>query len=152
MQFLFVLHPFLPLYTLLRQIPPASPNTKWITGCSWGGQVKAPLSWLSKWHSSLKQVCVPQMHKTYNFTLSSKMFCFLGERAWERSRGSTCWYTLSFLAQPGKLIFSHTQRHLHPSDYFINAMSLLYSSSLASTQFWGTTGGKKKRPKLLLSA
>lgn len=90
-----------------------------------------------------------QMHKTYNFTFSSKMFCFLGERAWERSRGSTCSYTPSFLTQPGKLTFSHIQRHLHPSDYFINAMSLLYSSRLASTQFWGTTGGKKKETKTI---
>lgn len=37
---------------------------------------------------------------------------------------------------------SVTQRHLHVADYFINAISSLYSSSLAPTQFWGTTEGR----------
>lgn len=102
---------------------------------------RLPLSWLSKWQSSLNQVCAhTQRHQTHNFTFSLKMLSFWGERAWERSGGTTCSYTPPFLGQPWKATFSHTQRHLHTSDYFINAISLLYSSSLASTQFWGTTG------------
>lgn len=62
---------------------------------------RGPLSWLSKWHSLLNQVCAHmcaclQARKTYNCTLSSEMFCFLGERAWREAGGTNAHIHLLF--------------------------------------------------------
>lgn len=98
------------------------------------------LSWMNKWHS----LCV-QVHRTYNFTLSTEMLSFWMERAWKKAH--LIYISFSSTARKNNLqSYKMTSSHFR---LFHQCPKFTLDFRLDLITIWETTGVGKKGDKTI---